>query len=153
MIYRAFGGADALSTARAIRRVAYRRGLVFLVGADAALAHAVKADGVHLPERFMQRAPALKRSHPAWRITAHDRKALWRADRLRLDAALVSTVFESRSQSAATPLGPVRFAGLIRGAGLRVIALGGINKETAARLIDTGAHGMAAVDGLTPLEG
>lgn len=153
VIYRAFGAADALQTARAIRRVADRRGLVFLVGADAALALAAKADGVHLPERLMHRASPLKRSHPTWRITAaaHDREAILRAGRLGLDAVLVSAVFKSRSPSAATPLGPIRFASLIRGARLPVIALGGVNENTAPRLIDTGARGMAAVDGLTTI--
>lgn len=150
VIYRAFGAADALEIASAIRRIAHRRGLVFLVGADAGLAAAAKADGVHLPERLMHRARALKRARPAWRVTAaaHDRKAVLRAGRLGLDAVLVSVVFESRSPSAGTPLGPIRFASLIRGAGVPVIALGGINDDTAQRLIDTGARGLAAVDGL-----
>jgi thiamine-phosphate pyrophosphorylase len=153
VIYRAFGAGDALETARAIRRVADRRGLVFLVGADAGLAVAAKADGVHLPERLMYRAVALKRSHPAWRITAaaHDRKAIVRAGRLGLDAILVSAAFKSRSPSAGAPLGPIRFASLIRGARLPVIALGGVNETTAQRLIDTGARGLAAVDGLTTI--
>lgn len=150
VIYRAFGAADALETARAIRRVADRRGLVFLVGADAALAAAAKADGVHLPERLMHTAIALKRARPAWRVTAaaHDRKAILRAGRLGLDAVLVSAVFKSRSPSAGAPLGPVRFASLVRGARLPVIALGGVNEHTAQRLIATGARGLAAVDGL-----
>ena len=75
VIYRSFGAADALATGRTLRRVATRKGLVLLVGADATLAAACKADGVHLPERGMQRAIALRRAHPGWRITAaaHDR--------------------------------------------------------------------------------
>ncbi len=150
MIYRAFGAADALNTAWAMRRLAHRRGLVFLVGADARLAMAAKADGVHLPERLMHRTPALKRSHPTWYVTvaAHDRKALLRAGRLGADAALVSAVFKSRSASAGAPLGAIRFAGLIRGARTPVIALGGVDADTAPRLIGTGARGLAAVDGL-----
>ena len=153
VIYRAFSAADALETALAIRRIAHRRGLVFLVGADPTLARAAKADGVHLPERAMHQAPALKRAHPTWRVTAaaHDRKALLRAGRLGLDAVLVSAVFKSRSPSASGPLGPVRFATLIRGARRPVIALGGVNEDTAQQLIDTGAHGLAAVDGLAAI--
>jgi thiamine-phosphate pyrophosphorylase len=150
MIYRAFGAPDALRTARALRRIAWARGLVFLVGADAGLAASARADGVHLPEHAAHTATRLRRQHPRWRITAaaHDRAALVRAGRLGLDAALVSVVFMSRSPSARGSLGPVRFALLIRGARTPVIALGGINNKTAPRLIGTGAVGLAAVEGL-----
>jgi thiamine-phosphate pyrophosphorylase len=60
----------------------------------------------------------------------------------------VSVVFASRSASAGPPLGPIRFAALIRGARTPVIALGGVNETTAPRLIATGAQALAAVDGL-----
>lgn len=150
VIYRAFGAGDALATARALRRTAWRRGLVFLVGADAVLAMAARADGVHLPERLAHRAPALRRAHPKWRITAaaHGRAAVLRAGGAGVDAVLVSAVFPSRSPSAGAPLGPVRFAALIRGARPRVIALGGVNENAAPRLLRTGAAGLAAVEAL-----
>jgi thiamine-phosphate pyrophosphorylase len=151
VIYRGFGAADALAIARALRRLATKNGLVFLVGADERLAAASRADGVHLPERAMHRAIALRRAHPAWLITAaaHDRRAVVRAGRLGLDALMVSAVFASRSPSAGAPLGPHRFAALIRGAAVPVIALGGVNETTAPRLTHTGASALAAVDGLT----
>jgi thiamine-phosphate pyrophosphorylase len=154
VIYRSFGAVDALAVAQAIRRVATRRRLLFLVGADAHLAAAAGADGVHLPEWAMRLAPRLRRAHPHWRLTAaaHGRAAIVRAARLGLDAVMVSAVFASRSPSAGRPLGPVRFAGLIRGAGLPVIALGGVNARTAPRLIGTGASALAAVDGLANRE-
>jgi thiamine-phosphate pyrophosphorylase len=150
VIYRAFGAGDALATARALRRTAWRRGLVFLVGADAALATAAGADGVHLPERLAHRATGLRRAHPKWRITAaaHSRAAMLRAGRAGIDAVLVSAVFPSRSPSAGVPLGPVRFAALIRGVRPRVIALGGVNESAAPRLLRTGAAGLAAVEAL-----
>ncbi len=152
VIYRAFGASDALLTAKALRRIAWARGLVFLVGADARLAASARADGVHLPEALAHKAIRLRRLRPGWRITAaaHDRAALVRAGRFGLDAALVSVVFASQSPSARAPLGPVRFASLLRGAHMRVVALGGINNKTAPRLIGTGAAGLAAVEGLTP---
>ena len=66
------------------------------------------------------------------------------------DAALVSAVFESRSPSAGRPIGPRRFARLVRTAGLPVYALGGVDARTARRLLDTGAVGLAAVEGFGP---
>jgi thiamine-phosphate pyrophosphorylase len=150
VIYRAFGARDANSGGRALRKLARARRLIFLVGADAGLAACLGADGVHLPERLMGLAPRLRQAHPAWLITtaAHSPRAVAAAARLKLDAALVSTVFASESPSAGEPLGPLRFSVLARQARLPVIALGGIDRRTAGRLVNTGAAGLAAIGGL-----
>jgi thiamine-phosphate pyrophosphorylase len=150
VIFRGFGRPGAEGKAAALARIAGRRGLVLLIGADEAMAARVGAQGVHLPERDLARAPSIRRRHPTWLITgaAHSSLALARAKRAGLDAALLSTAFPSLSPSAGRALGPVRLAGLARGAGLPVIALGGVNGATAKRLVGTGVYGFAAVEGL-----
>jgi thiamine-phosphate pyrophosphorylase len=150
VIYRAFGVAAAETEGRALRRLARRRRLTFLVGADAALAARLGADGVHLPERLMARGPRLRQGHPTWLITtaAHGPRAIATAARLRLDAVLVSAVFASASPSAGAPLGPLRFAQRARQARLPIIALGGIDVRSARRLANSGAAGLAAIGGL-----
>jgi thiamine-phosphate pyrophosphorylase len=155
IIYRAFGAADRLETARALAAIARVRGLILLVGADADLARACGADGVHLPESDLARATALRRAHPGWRLTgaAHGAEALAAAARAGLDAALVSPVFPSASPSAKTVLGVAGFAALARGAALPVYALGGVTASTARNLIDTGAAGLAAVEGIVEAYG
>jgi thiamine-phosphate pyrophosphorylase len=152
VIYRAFGAPDALETARALARLAHKRGLVLLVGADERLAAAAGAHGLHLPERDAAGAPRVRARRPNWLITAaaHSPRALAGAGRAGCDAALVSAVFESRSPSAGRPIGPRRFARLVRTAGLPVYALGGVDARTARRLLDTGAVGLAAVEGFGP---
>jgi thiamine-phosphate pyrophosphorylase len=149
VIYRAFGAAEALDTARALRRVCDARGLMLLIGADAPLAAASRADGVHLPERALWSAPRLRALKPLWLITgaAHSPRALAQAAAAGLDAALLSAVFASRSPSAKRPLGTVRFAQMVHSARLPVYALGGVNLVTARRLVASGAVGLAAVDG------
>lgn len=151
VIYRAFGAADASAVALALRRVAKRRGLVLLIGADAALAARAGADGVHLPERDLRRGRRLRQQHPDWLIigAAHSTRALSAAGAAGLDAALVSAVFPSNSTSAKRALTPVRFAQLTAKARLPVYALGGVQGATARRLIGTGAAGLAAVEGLS----
>ncbi len=150
VIYRAFGAGDAPAVARALRRVADARGLILLIGADESLAAAAGADGVHLPQRLIRRGPRLRGRRPDWILTgaAHDARALKGAELAGLDAAFTSAVFASRSPSAHGRLGPIRFANLVRGAGLPVYALGGVNHQTAPRLLSTGAAGLAAVEGL-----
>ena len=151
VVYRAFGAPDALATAVRLKAFARRRGLVLLIGADAALARSAGADGVHLPERDAGRARTLKAARPRWIVTAaaHGLSAARRARASGADAAVVSAIFPSRSPSAGAPIGPVRLARLTRHAGLPVYALGGVNNETARRLLDAGLVGLAAVEGLS----
>jgi len=136
---------------RRLVRLAHSRGILILAGADPALAAAIGADGVHLPERLAAKAGGLKQGRSRWIVTAaaHSRAAIVRARRAGADAALVSPAFESASPSAGRALGPVRFAELVRGAGLPIVALGGINAKTARRIARSGAAGLAAVEALS----
>ncbi len=150
VVFRAFGAADAVQQGRRLAAVARRRGLVLLAGADARLAIAIGADGVHLPERLAGRAGAVRRAHPCWLITvaAHGEAAVRRGRGQGADAVVISPVFESRSPSAGRALGPARLANLVRLTKRPVYALGGVNGKTAARLMRTGAAGIAAVEAL-----
>lgn len=148
VVYRAFGAANAPAEAAALLRLARQRGLKLLVGADAALAAAIGADGVHLPERLAAGARRLRR--PGWIITAaaHSPTAAQRALAAGADAVVVSAVFPSASPSAGRPIGPLRLALIARQAGGRVYGLGGINDKTARRLLPAGLVGLAAVEAL-----
>ena len=151
IIYRAFGAADAVEVGRKLAVVASDRSLLLLVGADAALARAIGAGGVHLPERLARHAHRIGRANPGWIITAaaHSGRAIRTAAHAGVHAVLVSPVFASASPSAGPPLGALRFAALVRTSTLPVYALGGVNGRTAARLLASGAAGLAAVDGLS----
>ena len=144
IVYRGFGAPDAQGTALRLKAIARRRGLTLLIGADEALAARVGADGVHLPERLASRAARIRSKHPDWLITAAAHSS--RAARARVDAVVVSAIFPSASPSAGKPLGPLRLAQIVRLARSPVYALGGINHTTAARLLATGAVGIAGVE-------
>jgi thiamine-phosphate pyrophosphorylase len=62
-------------------------------------------------------------------------------------------VFASASPSAGAPLGPAAFAELVEGARLPVYALGGVTAETAPALLESGAAGLAAVEGVMEVYG
>lgn len=115
------------------------------MGADAKLARAVRADGVHLPERAVR---GLRPPIGLVTAAAHGGRAIRHARLAGVDAVIVAAVFPSRSPSAGRPLGTMRLARLVRGAGLPVIALGGVNARTARRLTGTGVAGIAAVAAL-----
>ena len=148
IVYRAFGAPDAEACGRRLAQIAKARGLVLLIGADAALAARVGAHGVHLPERLAARARRIRR--PGWIVTAaaHDARAARRGLAAGADAVVVSAIFPSSSPSAGSPLGPLRLAQLVRAAGGPVYALGGVNDKTARRLLPAGLVGLAAVEAL-----
>ncbi len=148
VVYRAFGAPDAEALGLRLRVIARERGLKLLVGADAALAARVGADGVHLPERLMHRARRIKAQHRRWIVTAaaHSPTAARRARLAGADAVVVSTVFASCSPSASAPMGALRLARLVRCVDLAVYGLGGIDNKKARLLKDTGLAGLAAVE-------
>ena len=151
IVFRAFGAADAVERGLRLATIARRRGLVLLAGADPALARAIGAQGVHLPERLGHLAGRIRLGQRDWIVTAaaHDARAVSRGLKAGADAVVISPVFESRSPSAGRPLGPLRFAALARLARGRVYALGGVDAASVGRLLGSGAMGIAAVDGLT----
>ena len=147
VVLRTFGKPEIAALAPTLRRLTRRRRLMFLVGADEALAAACGADGLHLPERLSFRLPRLRGRHRRWRFTvaAHSARALRVAAGLGADAVFLSPVFQSVSASAGAPLGSTKVSALTRRAALPVYGLGGIDHATTARLICTGLAGVAGV--------
>jgi len=145
LVFRTFGAEGALNVAQALRRLTWRRGVLLLIGADVRLAHAVKADGVHLPERFVGRLPDLSGRGLLLTAAAHSPAAARRALALGADAVVVSAVMPSQSPSAGGAIGLLPLALLARSLAGPVYALGGISASNARRVAATGVAGLAAV--------
>jgi thiamine-phosphate pyrophosphorylase len=150
LIYRHFGASNKAEIAHRLRQICFERGSQFLIGNDPQLAIACGADGVHFAQRSMEQAQVWRQRCPDFIISCavHDTQSISRANALPLDAVTLSPVFESQSPSAASPLGPKRAAALIAQSIHPVIALGGINSETAHRLLGSRAVGIAGVSGI-----
>lgn len=149
VVYRGFGRPGMAEEARQLRRVTVDRGLRLLIGQDVDLAETVGADGVHLPERDLGRAAALRSRHPEWIITGalHGNAA---APALAfLDAAVLSPVFRAGGSSAdQDPLGIEAVTRRVARLPLPVYGLGGITAESAPALAETGLCGLAAIEGV-----
>ena len=148
VVFRHFGRIDALETAQRLRDATLERGGRLLIGLDAALAEAVGADGVHLPERALDQAAALATARPDWIIigAAHSRARL---ETPGLDALVVSPVFPAGGASAARPaLGLKTLSEWVGAAPCPVYALGGIDGANAQGLIGSGACGIAGVSAI-----
>jgi thiamine-phosphate pyrophosphorylase len=141
------------------RRLAHRlgviarsRGLIFLVGADVALARESGALGVHLPEKLLRR-PALWRLQAGsgnFLVTAavHNLAAMHRAESLRVDALFLSPVFATASHPDTPALGHLLFRRWLGETNRPVYALGGITEKSLRLLNNSGACGAGVIGAL-----
>ncbi|GAB4125682.1 MAG: thiamine phosphate synthase [Rhodothalassiaceae bacterium] len=147
ILYRDYRASDRADMARRLKRLSDQRGLGLLIAGDARLAQAVGADGLHLPGFMLDRGAgagrALRETFALLTAACHDRRQIAAARRLGVDALIVSPLFPTGSHPGQPALGPRRFRALAGGAGLPVYALGGIGRETVARV----PHGVGIAAG------
>ncbi|GIX08659.1 MAG: hypothetical protein KatS3mg116_0369 [Elioraea sp.] len=128
-------------------RLCRARGVSLIVARDAGLALRLRT-GLHLADGM---TPPLRwRLHGRGPLTAaaHGRAGLARARRFGAHLVLLSPLFPTASHPGAPALGTVRFARLVRGAGVPVAALGGITPGRVAAAVRAGAVAVAAVGAL-----
>jgi thiamine-phosphate pyrophosphorylase len=134
--------AKRLSFLLTASRIARRRGLVVLTGGEQLL-HPWQVSGRYGSSRHRVKGKLL-----AW--PAHNLKEIRAGERSHADFILLSPLFPTRSHPSVKALGCLGFAKLVRATALPVIALGGVRREDQRRLLNLGAYGWAAIDGLTP---
>ena len=140
-IFRHYHLAAAPRAARfaALARLCRRFGHVAVWSGSAADARAAGASGCYGSPALLARGPKLLRL-----VTAHSLREI-RMVR-RADAVLLSPVFPTRTHPGGASLGAVRFHLLAARSRVPVIALGGMNHQTARRLQ---MLRWAAIDGLS----
>lgn len=120
-------------------RICRRRGHILLLAGDARTALRWHADGFHQRSRGCTK---LLHSAPV-----HDAGEIASARLSRADLLFLSPLFTTKSHKGARPLGPMAFNRLAKLAGpKRVIALGGMTRQTANMLGPRIVHGWAAID-------
>lgn len=145
VIMRARDDEHRRTLARALLPLVRARGLFLLVAGDVALALALGADGVHLPESRMGEAAGLRARHRLLiTASAHSFSALRKA--AHVDAILLSPVFPTASHPGRPALGPLRASAMAWARSVPVYALGGVTAENAGRL--HGFSGIAAIGAL-----
>lgn len=145
VIVRSREEAKRQALAALMREIARARGLFLSVAGDVALALALNADGLHLPEARVGEAAALRARHDLLlTASAHSFAAVTRA--AHLDALILSAVFPTASHPGGSSLGPLRANLIARQAPLPLYALGGITAENASLL--SGFCGIAAIGAL-----
>jgi thiamine-phosphate pyrophosphorylase len=135
--------------ARQLRGVCATRRIKLLIADDDALALRVRADGVHVPQRHVAKAPVLKALHPRWfvSVSAHDAASAGRAARAGADAILIAPVFATASHPGAKTLGVVRLSAMTQWS--PTYALGGVDAKSIGRLTGARLSGVAVIGGWT----
>lgn len=136
LVYRHFGAKDRFEIAGQLSHLCQVRKLIFLIGDDPALALAVGADGVHLPERALGALPRIRARYGFSLIStaAHSVRAARAGLAAGANWVVLSSVFASTSPSAGKPLGLCRFGLAHQKVAGPVMALGGITRINVARL-------------------
>ena len=144
VIYRDYDDPKRTAVAARYAAICRRRGVFFLVGADASLADAISADGLHLPARALMTA-APRRRPGLLTASCHNADELAHAARAGADLALLSPAFTTLSHPYTKNIGPARFISLATTATLPILALGGVNETNAHRLRGPNVVGLAAI--------
>lgn len=127
-----------------VRDIARRKRLTLILAGPISSAIRWRAHGAHGRSPHRHTPSLLIRTAPA-----HNRPEIEAARRAGADLIFLSPVFPTRSHPGARTLSPIRFGLLARGAGIPVIALGGMKRDNVHRLARLGSSGWAAIDGLS----
>jgi len=136
---------ELIALARALRITTRSHGALLFVNERADVARIVAADGVHLPEDSLtpSEARAVLGEDALVGVSCHDARGLTLAAEGRATFATLSPFGASPGKGA--PVAHARFADLVAGASLPVLALGGVGADDVDRARGAGAHGVAVV--------
>ncbi|HRP97287.1 MAG TPA: Nudix family hydrolase [Rhodocyclaceae bacterium] len=136
----------AAFAAAVVERARAHAGALVMINGDVELAARVGADGVHLRGRDL--ASLSERPPFEWvGASCHDYTQLQRAIALGADYALLGPVKPTLTHPGQAALGWARFAELVGGLPLPVLAIGGLHAEDMDDARLAGAHGLAAIRG------
>ena len=122
-----------------VLRICRRRGHILLLAGDARTALRWHADGFH---HHSHGHTGLLHSAPV-----HNAREIADVKRSNTDLLFLSPLFDTNSHPGARPLGPLMFQRLAKLVGpRRVIALGGMTRQSAHMLGPRTIHGWAAID-------
>lgn len=138
----------------ALRYICTQRKIKFLVAKDLTLALQLGADGIHLPEFMIGETIGLRMDHPNlfFSVSCHSEEAVVKALMSGAEIILLAPIFPTHSHSETFDnkkniVGVNELKKLCTRYDVPIYALGGVNKDTAINLKDTGVAGVAGIRG------
>jgi thiamine-phosphate pyrophosphorylase len=133
-----------------LREVTSRWGVCFMVNDRVDVALASGADGVHVGQDDIpiEAARRLLGYDRVVGISAHSYEEAMAADKAGADYVSVGSVYPTRSKASAVVIGLELLRELRSVVHRPMIAIGGINRENVAEVIQAGADGVAVIEAL-----
>jgi hydroxymethylpyrimidine kinase / phosphomethylpyrimidine kinase / thiamine-phosphate diphosphorylase len=138
---------DRLVLGRELKAICARYNVLFIVNDDLELAQALEADGVHLGQEDGDPARARAEIGPKkiLGISTHSLDEALAAQAAGADYIGFGAIYPTSTKEVPAIRGPEGLSALRGALQIPVVAIGGINRDNAATLIDHGADGVAVV--------
>jgi len=140
---------ELLPLARDLRAITAGRALL-LINGPPALALAVSADGVHLPEDGLPVAAVRRATRGRLLVgrSVHSVEAARAAEAEGADYLILGTIFPSRSHPGGATGGPALAGAVAHAVRVPVIGIGGIDTSNLGTVITAGAAGVAVISAI-----
>lgn len=141
---------EKLEEAKSLQKIARTYQVPFLINDDLDLAIAIDADGVHLGQSDREASLARKALGPEKiiGITAKTIEQAKAAERAGADYIGVGAVFKTQTKTEAKALSLDEIKEVIAAVNIPAVAIGGIDRNNANLLRNSGVAGIAVVSGI-----
>jgi len=145
---------EQLPQARSIRQLCLEQGTLFIVNDHVDLALACAADGAHLGQKDLP-VNAVRPWTPAGFLigmSTNNVEEARQAERDGADYVAVGSIFPTDSKETTRPASPERLREVKQAVGIPVVAIGGINEENIAQVLEAGADAVAVISAVCGAE-
>jgi len=145
---------EQLAQARAIRELCREYDALFIVNDHVDLALACAADGVHLGQKDLP-IEAVRSWAPAGLIIGVSTNNAEEARRAEKDGAgyvAIGSIFPTGSKEVTRPASLERLLEVRQAVSIPVVAIGGINEENVAQVLEAGADAVAVISAVCGAE-
>jgi len=138
------------SLGRELQRICSAAGVTFIVNDDMHLARELDADGVHLGQEDGDPVAARQLLGPRKLIgvSTHNLEEAQRAEAAGADYLGFGAMYPSGSKDVQFLAGPESLTEIRPAIGIPIVAIGGIDRDNAGRVIDGGADAIAVISGV-----
>jgi hydroxymethylpyrimidine kinase/phosphomethylpyrimidine kinase/thiamine-phosphate diphosphorylase len=139
--------AGRFAEGRELRRICARHGVPFIVNDDLKLAAELQADGVHLGQEdgSVAEARLMLGREAIIGVSTHSVEEALRAEAEGADYVGFGAMYPTESKAVVHLPGPALLAEARKRLRVPMVAIGGINRDNAAEVIDAGADAIAVI--------
>jgi hydroxymethylpyrimidine kinase / phosphomethylpyrimidine kinase / thiamine-phosphate diphosphorylase len=141
------GDSDRISRGMELKQLCAEAGIPFIVNDDPELAKVLDADGLHLGQEDGDPATmrALLGPGKIVGVSTHNLAEAVRAEKAGADYIGFGAIYPTESKDIIQLAGPDALAEVRSQVALPIVAIGGINRSNAPRVIDSGADAIAVI--------